>query len=94
MGFGEGKVGLEPCLTRLVIGPLSAMEEDSTCLAQSAGAVEYIDSISALVLDAPNKCPGYDTEQSDGEASVMLELWGMLSTPSFYRCQVHSVPER
>ena len=30
-----------------------------------------------------NKCPGYDTEQSDGEASVMLELWGMRSTLSF-----------
>ena len=26
-------------------------------------------------------CPGYDTKPSDGEASVMLELWGMLSTP-------------
>ncbi len=25
---------------------------------------------------------GYDTKQSDGEASVMLELWGMQSTPS------------
>ena len=29
----------------------------------------------------PNKCPGYD-KQSDGEAPVMLELWGMWSTPS------------
>ena len=29
-----------------------------------------------------NKCPGYDTKQSDGEVPVMLELWGMLSTPS------------
>ena len=29
----------------------------------------------------PNKCPGYDTKQSDGEALVMLELWGMRSTP-------------
>ena len=27
-----------------------------------------------------SKCPGYDTKQSDGEASVMLELWGMQST--------------
>ena len=25
----------------------------------------------------------YDTKQSDGEAPVMLELWGMLSTSSF-----------
>ena len=30
----------------------------------------------------PNKCPGYDTKQSTGEASLMLELWGMWSTPS------------
>ena len=29
----------------------------------------------------PNECPGYDTKQSDGEASVMLMLWGMWSTP-------------
>ena len=27
-------------------------------------------------------CPGFDTKQSDAEASVMLELWGMQSTPS------------
>ena len=30
-----------------------------------------------------NECPGYDTKQSNGEAPVMLELWGMRSTPSF-----------
>ena len=29
-----------------------------------------------------NECPGYDTKQSDGEVPVMLELWGMRSTPS------------
>ena len=28
------------------------------------------------------KCPGYDSKQSDGTVSVMLELWGMQSTPS------------
>ena len=28
-------------------------------------------------LQRDSKCPGYDTKQSDGEASVMLELWGM-----------------
>ena len=28
-----------------------------------------------------NECPGYDIKQSDGEAPVMLELWGMWSTP-------------
>ena len=30
----------------------------------------------------PNECPGNDTKQSDGEVPVMLELWGMWSTPS------------
>ena len=29
-----------------------------------------------------NKCPGYDTKQSDDEVPVMLRLWGMWSTPS------------
>ena len=27
-------------------------------------------------------CPGYDTKQSDGEALVMLDIWGMRSIPS------------
>ena len=31
---------------------------------------------------SPNKYPEYDTKQSDGEAPVMLKLWGMQSTPS------------
>ena len=26
--------------------------------------------------------PGYDTKQSNGQALVMLEIWGMQSTPS------------
>ena len=30
----------------------------------------------------PNKFPGYDTKQFDGEVPVILELWGMRSTPS------------
>ena len=30
----------------------------------------------------PNESPGYDTKQSDREASVILELWGMLSSSS------------
>ena len=28
------------------------------------------------------ECPRYDTKQSDGEVPVILELWGMRSTPS------------
>ena len=52
------------------------------CLAQLAGAAEYTDCISAGEKESPNECPGYDTKQSDGEALVMLEFWGMWSTLS------------
>ena len=44
-------------------------------IAQSAGAVEYTDCISADPL--PNECPGYDTKQSDGEVPLMLGSWGI-----------------
>ena len=47
---------------------------------QLAGAVEYTDCFSAEGSPPANKCPGYDTKQSDGEVPVMLELWGMWST--------------
>ena len=47
-----------------------------------AGAVEYTDCIFAEGnIPTPNKCPEYDTNQSDGEAPVMLELWRIGSTP-------------
>ena len=45
-------------------------------------AVEYTDCISAEGKPHTNECPGYDTKQTDGENTVMLELWGMWSTPS------------
>ena len=48
-------------------------------MTESAGAVEYKDSLS----ESPNN----DTKQSDGEVPVMLKLWGM------HRFQVHSSPE-
>ena len=41
-------------------------------IAQSAGAVEYTDSL--------NECPGYVIKQSDGETPVILELWEMWYT--------------
>ena len=34
------------------------------------------------IASLQNECPKYDTKQSDGEVPVMLELWGMQSTPS------------
>ena len=50
-------------------------------IARSGGAVEYTASLQRgkTLL---NECPVYDTKQSDGEAPVMLELFGMRSTPS------------
>ena len=53
-------------------------------IAQSAGAVEYTNCISAEGLRHPaiNECPWYDTKQSDGEAPISLEFWRMRSTPS------------
>ena len=49
-------------------------------MAKSAGAVEYTDFFSADGQENPNKCSGYDMKQSDGEASVTLDSWGMRST--------------
>ena len=43
-------------------------------MAQSAGAVEYTDCISAEGYDSPDVCRGYNTNQSDGEVPVKLEL--------------------
>ena len=50
-------------------------------MAQSAGAAEYRLHLCRGIR-RPNKCPGYDTKQSDGETSVMLELWEMWNTSS------------
>ena len=57
------------------------------------GPAEYTDCISEEGQDSPNECPGYDTKQSDGKASVMLALWGMQSTSSLPCSQVHSALE-
>ena len=54
-------------------------------LAQSAGAVEYTNCISAEGWDSPNKCPRYDTKQSDGEASVMPLLLPSVPGPLLLR---------
>ena len=50
--------------------------------AQLAGAIKYIDCISAEGQESPNECPGYDTKQSDGKVLVVLELRGIQITPS------------
>ena len=50
-------------------------------IAQFAGAAEYTDYISTEREDSPSKCSGYNNKQSDGEAPMILELWGIQSSP-------------
>ena len=51
----------------------SRMSENSIFnRAQWAGTAEYTDCVSAKGENSPNECPGYDTKQSDSDASVML----------------------
>ena len=47
-------------------------------IAKLAGAVEYTNCTS-VDGEKPNKCPGYDTKQSDGEVPGM---WTIPSLPS------------
>ena len=57
----------------------------TSLLAQSVGAPEYTDCNSAERSDPPPPAMSvldYDTKQSDGQALVVQELWGMRSTPS------------
>ena len=51
-------------------------------LPQSAWVAEYTDCISAKGGEFPNVCSAYDSKQSEDEASVILDLWGIQSTPS------------
>ena len=44
--------------------------------------LEYTDYISAEGYDFPQRVSWYDTKQSDGTVSVMLELWWMWSSSS------------
>ena len=53
-------------------------------LAQYTGMVQYIDFFSAEGK-TPNVFPSYDPKQSDCKVSVMLELWGIQSTPTLAR---------
>ena len=50
---------------------------------ESTETVKYTDRISADGVRPPSsECPEYDIKQSDGEATVMMEVWGMRFTPS------------
>ncbi len=57
-------------------------------------AGEYTDCISAVGYDSPpNEWLRYDTKQSDNEAPVMLDFWGMPSIPSLTLLQGSLWPE-
>ena len=60
----------------------SSMNPYIWTLAQSTGAAEYTDCISAEGVRPLNVYPRYDTNKSYGEVPVMLELLDMRSTPS------------
>ena len=55
--------------------------ETPNSMAQSAGTAEHTDCISAEGQDSPKGCPVFETEQSDGEAPVILKLWGNTEYP-------------
>ena len=57
----------------LLQGPLLLL------MAQSAA--ELNDCFSTEGYNSFNECPGYDNKQSDGEAPVMLCLWGHVEYP-------------
>ena len=50
-------------------------------MAHSVGAVEYSDCFSVGRQDSPNKSPGYNTKQSDGEASSNVGALGNVEYP-------------
>ena len=50
-------------------------------MTESAGAVEYTDCFSAEGNDFPIESLGYNSRQFDGQAPVMVEIWGIRSTP-------------
>ena len=55
--------------------------KDHFLVAQSARGCRIHRLLLCRGVKPPNECPGYDTKQSNGEVSVMLELWGIWSTP-------------
>ena len=59
----------------------SLIDLPSYIFAQLAGAVEYTDCFSAEGKKTPDECLTYDIKQSDGEASILLEIWRMWCTP-------------
>ena len=76
MSWWSCRLGLESASLQKGKTPLT-----SVLVALSAGSVECTDSFSLKGHDSPNECQRYDSKQSDGEAPVMLEVWGIQSTP-------------
>ena len=63
-------------------------------ISQSAEDVKYTDFFSAEGSHPHiNECPVDDTEQSDVEVLVILELWGKRSIPLLLSLSCHTGPE-
>ena len=59
-----------------------SLGNDQPIVCSVTGPVENANYISSKGVSFPNECLGYEAKQSEGEASVMLELLGMWHTPS------------
>ena len=94
-------VTLKTCRRRWMIGRsgergsgisvLAAWHDDDhdikpICLVRWSCRIHWLHLCRGMRL--PNECRGYDPKQSDGEASVILELWRMWSTSSLPSLQV------
>ena len=44
--------------------------------------VAYRSEVGVFYVEYTNECPGYDTNQSNGEVPVIQEFWETLSTLS------------
>ena len=56
------------------------LSQEKTCPVGCGSKIHWL--LFCWGVRRPYECPGYDTKQSDGEVPVMLEVWGMWSTPS------------
>ena len=78
--FAHATINHAECLSRSLTADLYDLIRKIALSAREVGTVEYTDCVTAEGVRHPsNECPEHDIKQSDGEAPVMLELWGMQS---------------
>ena len=81
MGPKENVVALQEFKLAYYDTVVQNVLHDTTCPVSLGGRIHRLLLCRRVRPPTHNECPGYDTKQSDGEIPVMLELWGMLSTP-------------